>query len=63
VVAIVNYILERPAEDFNYEAADVNRDQSIDVSDVVMVVNIILGKDPAAGARARAFMEANGFIF
>jgi hypothetical protein len=44
VVAIVNKILEKPADNFNEQAADVNGDGVIDVSDVVGVVNIILGK-------------------
>ncbi len=43
VVAIVNYILEKPAENFNQQAADANGDGTIDVGDVVSVVNIILG--------------------
>ena len=42
VLAIVNYILQQPADDFNRDAADVNGDNVIDVSDVVEVVNIIL---------------------
>ena len=42
VVAIVNYILEKPAENFNMTAADVNGDNVIDAADVVSVVNIIL---------------------
>jgi hypothetical protein len=42
VVAIVNYILEKPSENFNKQAADVNGDGNIDVGDVVSVVNIIL---------------------
>lgn len=42
VVAIVNYILEKPAENFNMTAADVNGDEVIDAADVVSVVNIIL---------------------
>jgi hypothetical protein len=42
VVAIVNKILEKPADNFNEQAADVNGDGVIDVSDVVGVVNIIL---------------------
>ncbi len=44
VVAIVNYILEKPGENFNIKAADVNGDNVIDAADVVGVVNIILGK-------------------
>lgn len=42
VVAIVNKILEKPSDTFNFEAADVNGDDTIDVGDVVGVVNIIL---------------------
>ena len=42
VVAIVNYILNKPGENFNEKAADVNGDGVIDVADVVAVVNIIL---------------------
>jgi hypothetical protein len=42
VVAIVNYILNKPGENFNEKAADANNDGNIDVADVVAVVNIIL---------------------
>lgn len=45
VVAIVNYILNKPGENFNEQAADVNGDGVIDVADVVGVVNIILRGD------------------
>jgi alpha-amylase len=45
VVAIVNYILEKPGETFNAAAADVNGDGNIDVGDVVSTVNIILSKE------------------
>jgi hypothetical protein len=64
VVAIVNYILEQPAENFDAVAADANEDQTIDVSDVVAVVNIILGQGGGAdAARVKAVLLANGFIF
>jgi hypothetical protein len=63
VVAIVNYILEQPAENFDAVAADANEDQTIDVSDVVAVVNIILGQGGADAARVKAVLLANGFIF
>jgi hypothetical protein len=66
VVAIVNYILNKPGENFNEKAADVNDDDVIDVADVVAVVNIILkgGKanSPEAKAHARAYLKAHGFI-
>jgi hypothetical protein len=42
VVAIVNYILEKPSDNFDFKAADVNGDGNVDVGDVVAVVNIIL---------------------
>jgi hypothetical protein len=42
VVAVVNYILNKPGENFNEQVADVNGDGVIDVADVVAVVNIIL---------------------
>ena len=63
VVAIVNYILEKPADNFNAKAADVNGDNVIDAADVVLVVNIILDKGDASAARAQAVLKANGFIF
>jgi rhamnogalacturonyl hydrolase YesR/pectate lyase len=44
IVAIVNFILENPAADFNEQAADVNGDGIIDVGDVVAVVNLILNQ-------------------
>ena len=42
MVAIVNYILEKPSDNFDFKAADVNGDGNVDVGDVVAVVNIIL---------------------
>jgi hypothetical protein len=66
VVAIVNYILNKPGENFNEKAADVNEDGVIDVADVVAVVNIILkggnANSPEAKAHARAYLKAHGFI-
>jgi hypothetical protein len=66
VVAIVNYILNKPGENFNEQAADVNNDSVIDVADVVAVVNIILkggnANSPEANAHARAYLKAHGFI-
>ena len=63
VVAIVNYILEKPAENFNFKTADVNGDEVIDAADVVGVVNIILDKGNVNAARVRAVLRENGFIF
>ena len=44
VVSVVNYILGRPSNKFNFNAADVNSDGMVDITDVVGVVNIILQK-------------------
>ena len=63
VVAIVNYILEKPGDNFNQAAADVNGDNEIDAADVVGVVNIILGKGSVDASRAKAVLKENGFIF
>ena len=63
VVAIVNYILEKPGENFNFKAADVNGDEVIDAADVVGVVNIILDKGSINAARVQAVLKENGFIF
>ena len=63
VVAIVNHILEKPAENFNKAAADINEDGVIDVADVVGVVNIILEKGDADASRTRAVLKENGFIY
>lgn len=41
VVAIVNYILNKPGENFNETAADVNGDGVVNVADVVAVLNTI----------------------
>ena len=51
VVAVVDYILERPVSTFIIAVADVNGDQKIDVIDVVGVVDIILGRNTTAEAR------------
>ena len=44
IVAIVNNILGNNSQKFNTEAADVVNDGSINVSDVVALINIILGQ-------------------
>jgi len=47
-VAVVNYILGNPSDNFNEKAADVNGDGKISITDAVGVVNIILngGTEP-----------------
>ena len=45
IVAMVNYIMEKPSDDFNEEAADLNGDGEINVTDIVMRVSIIMSGD------------------
>ncbi len=53
IVATVNYIMDKPAPNFNKDAADVNGDGVINVTDIVMMVNIIMtGDDPSSSRRA-----------
>ena len=42
IVATVNYIMNNPSTDFNFEAADVNMDGYVNVTDIVATVNIII---------------------
>ena len=42
IVATVNYIMEKPSDNFNEEAADLNGDCSINVTDIVKMVSIIM---------------------
>lgn len=56
VVSVVNYILDRPSDRFNFAGADINNSGDINVVDVVGIVNIILQRD-VAGAKSRD-MEA-----
>jgi hypothetical protein len=55
VVAIVNFILGQPVENFIEAVSDANDDETIDVADVVAVVNIILTQGDAT--RRETFME------
>ena len=53
IVATVNYIMDKPAPNFNKDAADVNGDGVINVTDIVMMVNIIMtGGGPSSSRRA-----------
>ncbi len=45
IVATVNYIMNKPSDDFNKYAADVNGDGEVNVTDVVGMVNIIMKGD------------------
>ena len=42
IVATVNYIMEKPSDGFNKEAADLNGDGEINVTDIVKMVSIIM---------------------
>lgn len=42
IVATVNYIMEKPSDDFNKKAADLNGDGDINVTDIVKMVSIIM---------------------
>ena len=42
IVATVNYIMEKPSDDFNKKAADLNGDGDVNVTDIVKMVSIIM---------------------
>ena len=54
IVATVNYIMEKPADGFNKEAADLNGDGEINVTDIVKMVSIIMSGGGASSRRAAA---------
>ncbi len=54
IVATVNYIMEKPSEDFNKETADLNGDGKVNVTDIVKMVSIIMDSDGASSRRADA---------
>ncbi len=56
-VSLVNYILQKPSENFVLAAADVNGDNLINVADVVSIVKLILGQSSSARRRS-AIQEA-----
>jgi len=63
IVATVNYIMNKPSTDFNFEAADVNCDGEVNVTDIVAMVNIIM-KDGTQNAReVMSVLRRSGFIF
>ena len=45
IVSTVNYIMEKPADSFNKDAADLNGDGKVNVTDIVMMVSIIMAGD------------------
>ena len=42
IVATVNFIMEKPSDGFNKEAADLNGDGEVNVTDIVKMVSIIM---------------------
>ena len=64
IVATVNYIMEKPSDGFNKEAADLNGDGEINVTDIVKMVTIIM----SGGSRqdlqeVMSILKSHGFIF
>jgi surface protein len=45
IVATVNYIMEKPSDIFNKDAADLNGDGEVNVTDIVIMVSIIMSGD------------------
>ena len=58
IVATVNFIMEKPSDNFNKEAADLNGDGVVNVTDIVMMVKIIM----EAAARQEADVNKNDEI-
>jgi hypothetical protein len=54
IVATVNYIMEKPSDGFNKEAADLNGDGEVNVTDIVKMVTIIMSGDGGSSRRAAA---------
>ena len=64
IVATVNYIMEKPSDGFNKDAADLNGDGEINVTDIVKMVTIIM----SGGSRqdlqeVMSILKSHGFIF
>ena len=63
IVATVNYIMDKPSADFNFDAADVNGDSEVNVTDIVGMVNIIMKSGVQNVREAMSVLRRNGFIF
>ena len=63
IVATVNYIMEKPADNFNKEAGDLNGDGEINVTDIVKMVSIIMNGGTQNAQEAMSILRSNGFIF
>ena len=54
IVATVNYIMEKPSDNFNKAAADLSGDGDINVTDIVKMVSIIMNGNGGSSRRASA---------
>lgn len=64
IVATVNYIMEKPSDGFNKEAADLNGDGEINVTDIVKMVTIIMsGESRQDLQEVMSILKSYGFIF
>ena len=64
IVATVNYIMEKPSDGFNKEAADLNGDGEINVTDIVKMVSIIMsGESRQDLQEVMSILKSHGFIF
>ena len=63
IVATVNFIMNKPSTDFNFDAADVNQDSEVNVTDIVGMVNIIMKGGTQSVREAMSVLRRNGFIF
>ena len=53
IVATINFILGKPSESFNFLAADRNKDDEVDVFDVMKLINIVMKQEVAARSNTR----------
>ena len=59
VNSTVNYIAEKPSENFYFAAADMNNNGIINVSDVNAIVNVLAEVKTSASAKKNVFAVAN----
>lgn len=57
VVAMINYIIGKPSNDFNTLAADLNGDSEVDVFDVMLAINFVLNNKNAVRSISRAVSD------
>ena len=63
IVATVNYIMNKPSDDFNKYAADVNQDDDVNVTDIVGMVNIIMKSGTQNAREVMSVLRRSGFVF